>query len=82
VQARNPRFKAEAERHLLRAVDLAPTLVAGYVALGQMYLKSGRAGRAAKMAREALRWEPENLDASQLLGEAGNASDDGEARGA
>jgi len=80
VQARNPRFRAEAERHLLQAVDLAPTLVDGYVALGQMYLKSGRGGRAAKMAREALRWEPGHVEASQLLRDAGNAPDEGEAR--
>ena len=80
VQARNPRFRAEAERHLLQAVNLAPTLVEGYVALGQMYLKSGRGGRAAKMAREALRWEPGHLEASQLLGEAGSATDEDEAR--
>ena len=82
VQARNPRFRAEAERHLLQAVNLAPTLVEGYVALGQMYLKSARAGRAAKMAREALRWEPGHEGATALLREAGSASDDGEARGA
>ena len=80
VQSRNPRFRAEAEKHLLQAVNLAPTLVDGYVALGQMYLKSGRAGRAAKMAREALRWEPKHAEATQLLREAGNAPDEAEAR--
>ena len=82
VQARNPRFRAEAERHLLQATNLAPTLVAGYVALGQMYLKSARASRAAKMAREALRWEPGHEGATELLRDAGSASDEGEARGA
>jgi len=79
VQARNPRFRAEAERHLLQATNLAPTLVEGYVALGQMYLKSARKSRAAKMAREALRWEPAHEGAAELLREAGSASDDGEA---
>ncbi|HZN54880.1 MAG TPA: DnaJ domain-containing protein [Candidatus Polarisedimenticolaceae bacterium] len=76
--ARNPRRREDAERHLLQAVELAPTLVAAYVALGQMYLRAGRAGRAARMAREALRWEPSYVDASALLTEAGNAADDRE----
>jgi tetratricopeptide (TPR) repeat protein len=80
VQARNPRFRAEAERHLLQAVNLAPTLVEGYVALGQMYLKTGRGGRAAKMAREALRWEPGHVEASKLLRDAASAPDEDEAR--
>jgi tetratricopeptide (TPR) repeat protein len=82
VQARNPRFRADAERHLLQAINLAPTLVDGYVALGQMYLKSSRGSRAVKMAKEALRWEPAHAGAQELLREAGSASDEGEARGA
>ena len=82
VQARNARFRVEAERHLLQAINLAPTLVEGYLALGQMYLKSSRASRAAKMAREALRWEPGHEGAKELLRDAGSGSDEGEARGA
>ena len=76
--ARNPRRREDAERHLLQTIELAPTLVRAYVALGNMYLKAGRAGRAARMAKEALRWEPAHLEASQLLAEAGNAADDRE----
>jgi len=82
VQARNARFRVEAERHLLQAINLAPTLVEGYLALGQMYLKSSLASRAAKMAREALRWEPGHEGAKELLRDAGSGSDEGEARGA
>ena len=74
--ARNPRHRAAAEQRLLQAVELAPTLVAAYVALGQMYLKAGRAGRAAKMAREALRWEPGHLEATEILEQAGSAAAD------
>ena len=74
----NPRHKEAAERHLLRAIDLAPTAVAAYVALGQMYLKAGRAGRAGRMAREAMRWEPGHLEASELLAAAGGHSDEKE----
>jgi tetratricopeptide (TPR) repeat protein len=76
VLSRNPRRREDAERHLLQAIDLAPTLVAGYVALGQMYLRAGHAGRASRMAREALRWEPGNAAASALLAEAGNLPDE------
>ena len=76
VLSRNPRHREEAERHLLQAIDLAPTVVAAYVALGQMYLKAGRPGRALRMAKEALRWEPGHLEASELLGEAGNAPEE------
>jgi tetratricopeptide (TPR) repeat protein len=73
VLSRNPRHREEAERQLLQAIDLAPTVVAAYVALGQMYLKAGRLGRAGRMAREALRWEPGHLDASELYAAAGDS---------
>jgi len=76
VLSRNPRHREEAERHLLQAIDLAPTVVNAYVALGQMYLKAGRRGRAGRMAREALRWEPGHLEASDLLEAAGDAVDE------
>lgn len=74
--AKNPRHREQAERHLLQALDLSPTLTAGYVALGQMYLRAGRPGRAARMAREALRWEPGHAEAAALLTEAGDAPDE------
>jgi len=76
VLSLNPRHREEAERHLLQAIDLAPTVVSAYVALGKMYLKAGRLGRAGRMAREALRWEPEHLEASELLVAAGDAPDE------
>jgi curved DNA-binding protein CbpA len=76
VLSRNPRHREEAERHLLETIELSPTAVGAYVALGRMYLKAGRGGPAAKMAREALRWEPGHLEASELLAEAGDAPDE------
>lgn len=76
VLSLNPRHREEAERHLLQAIDLAPTVVSAYVALGNMYLKAGRQGRAGRMAREALRWEPGHLEASELLAAAGDAPDE------
>ena len=76
VLSRNPRRREEAERHLLQAINLAPALVSPYVALGQMYQKAGRLGRAGRMAREALRWEPGHPEASELLVAAGDAPDE------
>jgi len=76
VLSRNPRHREDAERHLLQAIELSPTIVAAYVGLGQMYLKAGRAGRAARMAREALRWEPGHLEAEELRTAAGDAADE------
>jgi tetratricopeptide (TPR) repeat protein len=80
VMSRNPRHREDAERHLLRAAELAPAAVGAYVGLGQLYLKSGRAGHAARMAREALRWEPGHLEASELLAAAGDAGNEPDAR--
>ncbi len=76
VLSSNPRFRKEAEGHLLQSINLSPTVVAPYVALGQMYLKAGRLGPAGRMAREALRWEPGHLEASELLVAAGDALDE------
>jgi tetratricopeptide (TPR) repeat protein len=76
VLSRNPRHREEAERHLLAAIQLSPAAVNAYVVLGQLYRKAGRLGRAGRMAREALRWEPGHLEASQLLAEAGDAPDE------
>ena len=57
-------------------INLAPAVVTPYVALGQMYLKAGRLGRAGRMAREALRWEPGHEEASELLVAAGDEPDE------
>jgi tetratricopeptide (TPR) repeat protein len=73
VLSRNPRHREEAERHLLQTIELSPTSIGAYVALGRMYLRAGRVGEAGRMAREALRWEPDHLEASELLAEVGDA---------
>ncbi len=76
VLSLNPRHREDAERYLLHAIDLSPTVVGAYVALGQMYFKAGRLGRAGRMAREALRWEPGHLEASKLYAAAGDSPDE------
>src|SRR5262249_52735581 len=74
--AKNPRHREAAEVRLLQAIELTPTSVAAYLALAQMYLKAGRPGRAVRMAKEALRWEPGHLGASEILVQAGSAAAD------
>ncbi len=74
----NPRHREQAEQRLLRALELSPALVGGYVALGHLYHRAGKVERAARMAREALRWEPGHTEAEKLLSQTGNAPDDTE----
>ncbi|HEX4823101.1 MAG TPA: DnaJ domain-containing protein [Candidatus Polarisedimenticolaceae bacterium] len=74
--AKNPRHREAAEIRLLQAIELAPTSVAAYLALSQMYLKAGRPGRAVRMAKEALRWEPGHLEAQEVIVQAGSAATD------
>jgi curved DNA-binding protein CbpA len=74
--ARNPRRREDAEHALLRAIELAPTDVSPYVALAQLYQRAGRAGPAARIAREALRWEPDHDEARRLLDKLGDPPDE------
>ena len=73
--SRNPRQREDAERHLLRASELEPASTAAYLALGQIYARAGRTLHAAAMFREALRWDPGNVQASRLLAELGPVGD-------
>lgn len=74
--AKNPRHRDAAEVRLLQAIELAPTTTVAYVTLAQMYLKAERPGRAARMAREALRWEPGQAEAMAVIAEAGDVRGD------
>jgi curved DNA-binding protein CbpA len=74
--AKNPRRREDAERALLRAIELAPTDVTAYVALAQLYQRAGRAGPALRVAREALRWEPDHAEAKTLLESIGDVPDE------
>lgn len=65
--ARNPRRRKEAEEHLMQANQVDPTHTDGYLALGDLYVKTGRLEDAARLYREVLRWEPGHLDATDRL---------------
>jgi len=61
---------AEAERHLQRAVQLAPTTTLTRYLLGLYYQRHGRAREAAFQYRQALKLDPRN---AALYAELGNA---------
>jgi len=67
LTADNPRLRAEAEQHLLRAAQLDPARVDSYLALGELYVKTQRLAEARKMFAEVLRWEPGHLEATAKL---------------
>jgi curved DNA-binding protein CbpA len=71
VLIRNPRRRKDAEQHLRRAVELDPTSVPGFVALGQICRKMGRDDDARDAFNEALRWEPSNVEALDELKQMG-----------
>lgn len=68
--ARNPRRRREAEEHLLRAADLAPSLAAAYRGLGEIYLRAEMRAAGCRLLREARRWDPDDAETVRLLAEA------------
>jgi curved DNA-binding protein CbpA len=69
--ARNPRLRRQAEQHLVEVNRIDPSLAEGYLALGDLYLKSNRKDDAIRLFREVLRWEPGHLEATARLQELG-----------
>jgi tetratricopeptide (TPR) repeat protein len=69
VLALHPLRRADAESALERAVELDPALVDGYLALADLYRRLDRLDDAARMYREALRWDPDHSDAAEGLRE-------------
>jgi curved DNA-binding protein CbpA len=68
---RNPRARAEAEKQLLRLLELDPTNARPLLLLGRLYQRSGHAEQAASVLQEALRWDPNFTEASMTLNELG-----------
>ncbi len=69
AQSEVPRFRKEAEQHLLKATQLNKVAVDSYIALGKLYVKVNLPRRAEAQFNEALRWDPDNLEARKLLRE-------------
>ena len=67
AQSEVPRYRKEAERHLLRAIELNHAGSESYLALGRLYLKASLPHKARQQFVAALRWDPENREAQALL---------------
>lgn len=70
--ARLPRRRQEAERHLIAALAIDPSLTSAYLALGHLCRKTGRKAEAAGLFREALRWDPSSREAAAAAEEMGD----------
>ncbi len=66
-QAEVQKTRKEAEQSLLKAIELDRTMAEAHVALGKLYLKVGMARRAESQIREALRLNPKNAAAREIL---------------
>jgi tetratricopeptide (TPR) repeat protein len=69
--ARNPRLRPQAEEQLLEANRIDPSLVDGYLALGDLYVKTNRPHEAIRLFREVLRWESGHTEATERLQQLG-----------
>lgn len=61
------KLRKEAEKHLLKALELDSTSLDSYMELGKLYLKVELPKRAAVQFQQALRWDPNNAEALKLL---------------
>ncbi len=76
TQAKNPRWKKDAESNFLRAIEIDPSDAVLYAQLGSLYTKGGLQSKAREMFRKALQWDPANEEAL-----AGLAGDEGAKKG-
>jgi curved DNA-binding protein CbpA len=58
TQAKNPRWKKEAEASFFKALEIDPANADYYAELGALYAKGGLASKAREMFKKALQWEP------------------------
>jgi curved DNA-binding protein CbpA len=69
--ARNPRLRKQAEEQLIEVNRIDPSLYDGYLALGELYLKTQRKDDAIRLFQDVLRWEPGHVEATERLRELG-----------
>jgi Flp pilus assembly protein TadD len=67
TQAKNPRWKKDAETHFIKAIELDPTNADIYAQLGSLYARGGLHSKAKEMWHRALQWDPANDEAVQGL---------------
>jgi len=67
AQARNPRWKKDAEENFLRAIQIDPSNGDYYAELGALYARGGVQSKARDMFTKALQWDPGNVIAEEGL---------------
>ncbi len=67
AQSEIPRFRKEAEQHLLRSLELDKTAVDSRLALAKLYIKVELPRRAEIQLTEVLAWDRTNAEALKLL---------------
>ena len=63
TQAKNPRWKKEAEANFLKALEIDPSNGEIYAHLGTLYARGGVHSKAREMWKKALDWDPANAEA-------------------
>jgi curved DNA-binding protein CbpA len=69
AQSELPKYRKEAEKNLLKSVELTSSSVESRLALGRLYVKANLAKRAQLQFEEVLRWDPNNPEALRMLGD-------------
>ncbi len=67
AQREIPKLHKEAEKHLLKALELDSTSIDSHLELGKLYLKIGLPRRASFQFGQVLRWIPAHEEAQRLL---------------
>lgn len=67
AQSEIPRFRKEAETHLLKAIESNASAIESRMALGKLYMKVNLSRRAKAQFEEVLRWDPDNPEAQKML---------------
>ncbi len=67
AQKEIPKLHKEAEKHLLKALELDSTSIDSHLELGKLYLKVSLPNRAAVQLEQVLRWVPAHEEAQRLL---------------
>ena len=68
---KNPRWRKEAEKHLLEATRVETRNAELFIALGNIYLESGLKKRAESQFRNVLLFDSRNREARKILAEMG-----------
>lgn len=77
----NPKWRKEAEEHLLKAIELEPSQGEHYAQLGQLYQVANLTSKAERYFTEALRWDPGNDTARKGRGRGDDKKGQGQGRG-